>query len=112
MGAALSGTSVTQNTQAQLQLSFGSAEDLAAHHPAQASQITAAAQSSFLKGDQWAYIAAMVAILIGMALVYRFFPRKKEEEELRAAYQARDTDAADGRQAVEAPTTGEGPAVA
>ena len=114
MGASLSGTSVTQNTQAQLQLSFTSAENLAAHHPAQASQITAAAQSSFLKGDQWAYIAAMVAILIGMALVYRFFPRKAEEEKLRAAYHASDTEAeAPAEPApVEAPTTGEGRAVA
>jgi DHA2 family multidrug resistance protein-like MFS transporter len=94
MGAALAGTPVTGNTQAQLQLSFASAENVAAHHPAQASQITAAAQSSFLKGDQWAYLAAMVAVLIGMALVYRFFPRKKEEEALRAGYEAHDQGAA------------------
>ena len=54
--------------------------------PGYASQITAAAQSSFLKGDQWAYLAAMIAVLIGMALVFRFFPKKDEEEALRAAY--------------------------
>ncbi len=91
MGAALSGSDVTENTQAQLQLSFASAENLAAKHPAQASEITAAAQSSFLKGDQWAYLAAMVAVLIGMGLVYRFFPKKEEEEALRASYHAQDT---------------------
>jgi DHA2 family multidrug resistance protein-like MFS transporter len=91
MGAALSGTNVTQNTQAQLQLSFASAENVAAHHPAQASQITAAAQSSFLKGDQWAYLAAMIAVLIGMALVFRFFPKKDEESQLRSSYHAQDT---------------------
>jgi len=90
MGAALSGTNVTQNTQAQLQLSFASAENVAAHNPAQASQITAAAQSSFLKGDQWAYLAAMIAVLIGMALVFRFFPKKDEETQLRANYHAQD----------------------
>jgi len=48
-----------------------------------ASQITAAAQSSFLQGDQWAYLAAMIAVVIGMALVFRFFPTKERENELR-----------------------------
>jgi MFS family permease len=86
-------SSTTQSTQATLQLSYSSAENLAAHHPAQASQITAAAQSSFLKGDQWAYLAALIAVLIGMALVYRFFPKKDAENALRAEYHARDTGA-------------------
>src|SRR4029079_5207194 len=72
MGSALQGTSATESTQAQLQLSYASAEDLAASNPDQAAQITAAAQSSFLDGDRWAYFAAMVAVLIGMALVFRF----------------------------------------
>ncbi len=90
MGSALQGTNATESTQAQLQLSYASAEDLAAQHPEQAAQITAAAQSSFLDGDDWAYLAAMVAVLIGMALVYRFFPRHAEEETLRASYQAAD----------------------
>jgi MFS family permease len=92
MGSAIaqSGSHVTQSTQATLQLSFGSAEDLAAQHPQYAQQITAAAQSSFLKGDQWAYLAAVVALLVGMGLVYRFFPKKAREEELRAAFAAED----------------------
>jgi EmrB/QacA subfamily drug resistance transporter len=92
MGSAIaqSGKHVTQSTQATLQLSFGSAEDLAAKHPQYAQQITTAAQSSFLKGDQWAYLAAMAALLIGMSLVYRFFPKKEREEELRAAYVRQD----------------------
>ena len=84
----------TDSTQSQLQLSFSSAEDLAASHPSYADQITAAAQSSFLKGDQWGYLAALVAILIGMALVYRFFPRKDEEDALHRAYEAADTEGA------------------
>ena len=95
MGAAIagSGKDISQSTQATLQLSYASAEDLAAQHPQYASQITAAAQSSFLKGDQWAYLAAMAAILIGMALVYRFFPKKDAEDALRAGYHAQDTGA-------------------
>ena len=67
MGTAIaeSGKNVTDSTQAQLQLSFASAENLAAKHPANADQITAAAQQSFLDGDRWAYLAAIVAVLIG-----------------------------------------------
>jgi EmrB/QacA subfamily drug resistance transporter len=92
MGAAIagSGTHVTDSTQAQLQLSFASAENLAAKHPANADQILAAAKQSFLDGDQWAYTAALVAVLVGMSLVFFVFPRKDEEETLRAAYRAQD----------------------
>lgn len=92
MGTAVSqsGEQVTQDTQATLQLSFASAENLAKQHPQYASEITAAAQKSFLDGDNWAYIAAMVAVLIGMALVFKWFPGKDEEEALRAAYEASD----------------------
>jgi hypothetical protein len=32
----------------------------------------------------------MVAVLIGMALVYRFFPKREVELELRASYHADD----------------------
>jgi hypothetical protein len=113
IGAAIatSGKNVTDATQSQLQLSFSSAEDLAAQHPANASQITAAAQSSFLKGDQWAYVAAMVAVAIGMVLVFRFFPKKDAENALRAAYQTQDTGAgATGVSSapLHVPTPGEG----
>lgn len=88
MGQAIdeSGKNVTESTQAQLQLSFASAENLAAKNPRYADQITAAAQQSFLDGDRWAYIAAMVAVLVGIGLVFRFFPRKETEEALRESY--------------------------
>ena len=96
MGTAIaeSGKNVTNNTQSQLQLSFASAENLAAKNPQYASQITSAAQQSFLDGDRWAYTAAMFAVLTGMALVYFLFPRKEEEEELRASYHAADAGVA------------------
>jgi DHA2 family multidrug resistance protein-like MFS transporter len=117
MGSAIaaSGANVTQNTKATLQLSYASAEDLARQHPQYASQITAAAQSSFLKGDQWAYLAAMVAVLVGMALVYRFFPKKDRENELRASYLVLDsgqaTPGATAPEPLHASEPGEGPAV-
>ena len=93
MGQAIdeSGKNITESTQSQLQLSFASAEDLASQNPKYADQITSAAQQSFLDGDRWAYLAAMGAVLVGMALVFRFFPGKDEEEAMRAAYHAQDT---------------------
>jgi MFS transporter, DHA2 family, multidrug resistance protein len=92
MGQAIdeSGRNITDSTQAQLQLSFASAENLAKQNPQYASQITSAAKTSFLDGDNWAYVGAMVAIVVGMALVFFLYPRKEREEELRAGYHASD----------------------
>jgi MFS family permease len=94
MGAAITaspeGQKVTETTQSELQLSFGSAEDLAAQNPQYADQITAAAKTSFLQGDDWAYTAGVVAILLGAALVYFRFPRKDEEHRLLSRYRAED----------------------
>ncbi len=36
-------------------------------------------------------LVAIVAVLIGMALVYRFFPTKEQESALRESYHAEDT---------------------
>ena len=98
MGAAITsssqGQSVTESTQSQLQLSYASAADLAAQNPKYSSEILAAAKSSFLDGDDWAYTAGVVAILVGAALVFFKFPRKDDEERLLARFHAEDTKAA------------------
>ena len=93
MGAAIdsSGKNVTESTQSELTKSFSSAEALAEQYPQYAKQITAAAQSSFLEGDDWAYTAGLVAVLAGAALVFFMFPKHEEEERLLAAYHAEDT---------------------
>jgi MFS transporter, DHA2 family, multidrug resistance protein len=95
MGAAVAaspdGQKVTDSTQSQLQLSFASAENLAEQNPQYASEIIAAAKSSFLDGDDWAYTAGVVAVLLGAGLVFRFFPCREEERRLLAAYRAEDT---------------------
>jgi MFS transporter, DHA2 family, multidrug resistance protein len=94
MGAAIAaspaGQKVTDSTQSQLQLSFASAEDLAEQNPEYADEITAAARSSFLEGDQWAYTAGIVAIVAGAALVFFLFPKKEREEALLSRYHAED----------------------
>ena len=82
---------VSDSTAAALTKSFSSAEALAQQYPQYASQITAAARSSFLSGDQWAYTAGVVAVLIGAALVAGCFPGRDRERELLAEYHATDS---------------------
>jgi MFS transporter, DHA2 family, multidrug resistance protein len=82
---------ITSSVQNQLTKSFAGAVDTAQQYPQYASQITAAAKTSFLQGDQWAYTAGIVAILLGAALVFYLFPKKEDEQELLARYQAEDS---------------------
>jgi DHA2 family multidrug resistance protein-like MFS transporter len=91
--AASGASSITDSTQNQLQQSFASASTVAAQYPKYATQITAAAQSSFLDGANWAYAAGIMAVLLGAALVFFFFPRHADEVQLIADYQAEDADA-------------------
>jgi MFS transporter, DHA2 family, multidrug resistance protein len=92
MAAAIgsSGQDVTSTTQSELQLSYSSAADLADQYPQYANEILAAAKSSFLDGDKWAYTAAMVAVAIGMLLVFFLFPKKDKEHQLRDEFLAQD----------------------
>jgi hypothetical protein len=85
---------VSSATEAQLQLSFASAENIAATQPQDAEAIIAAAKSSFLDGDQWAYGAGLVSVLIGAALVFTLFPKHDDERRLLAEYHAEDSAAA------------------
>jgi EmrB/QacA subfamily drug resistance transporter len=81
---------VTSSTQAALMKSFSSAEALTAQYPQYASAITASAQTSFLDGADWAYLAGIVAILIGATLVFLMFPKRDDERRLLAEYHATD----------------------
>ena len=85
---------ITSSVQAALQKSFGSAADIAKQYPQYASHITHAAKTSFLAGDQWAYLSGIVVILLGAVLVFFIFPKMDEEKKLLAEYHAEDTDVA------------------
>jgi EmrB/QacA subfamily drug resistance transporter len=92
---ASSGKDVTASTQAELTKSFSSAADTASRYPASMQDnVIAGAKTAFLHGDQWAYTAGVVAILVGAVLVFFCFPKKQEEERLLAAYHAEDTASA------------------
>jgi DHA2 family multidrug resistance protein-like MFS transporter len=92
---ASSTTKIPENVAGELTKSFDGAEAIAGQYPQYSSQITAAAKTSFLQGDQWAYLAGIVAVLVGAGVVAAFFPRFEREKELLAEYQGesvRDTD--------------------
>ena len=82
---------MTDGVQAQLTKSFASAEAVAQRYPQYADQIVAGAKRSFLDGADWAYVAGIVAIVLGAILVFFLFPRKQEEERLLARYHAEDS---------------------
>ncbi len=81
---------ISNAIQTELVKSYGGAETIAIQYPQYASVITAEARASFLAGDQWAYLAGIVAVLLGAVLVFFFFPKHAEEEALLARFQAED----------------------
>ena len=56
--------------------------------------IIAAAKTSFLEGDQWAYTAGIVAVVLGAVLVWFMFPKRDDERRLLDEYHAADSAAA------------------
>jgi hypothetical protein len=86
---------ITDGVQAQLTKSFAGAEAVAQQHPQFAEQITAGARQSFLDGADWAYMAGIIAILLGATLVFFLFPKRDEEQALLVRYHAEDEAAAE-----------------
>ncbi len=65
-------------------------EDIAAEYPQYSTQITAAAKESFLAGDDYAYIAGIIAVVFGAALIFFKYPKKEDEHQLEAKFHAED----------------------
>jgi len=88
-----SGKNVSSSTEAELTKSFSSAADTASRYPPSVQDnIIAGAKTAFLQGDQWAYLAGIIAVLVGATIVFFFFPKVEREQELLAAYHAADAD--------------------
>jgi len=97
IASAPNASQITDSVQAQLTKSFDGAIAVAQQYPQYQSQITAAAKQSFLQGDQWAYLAGIVAVLLGAVLVFFAFPRQADEEAMLADFRREDAVAAPGR---------------
>jgi hypothetical protein len=89
-------SSVNDDVTSELTKSFSSAADTASKYPQYASQIIAGAQQSFLDGADEAYLAGIIAVLLGGVLVFVFFPRRDRERELLASYQGESPISVDG----------------
>ena len=63
---------------------------MAAEYPEYATQITSAAKASFLAGDTQAYMAGIIFVLIGVALVFFLFLKRDGERGLLAQYHEQD----------------------
>jgi MFS transporter, DHA2 family, multidrug resistance protein len=94
MTAALAGTPEAAQAPStvtnELTMSYAGAQSMATAYPQYATQITDAAKTSFLAGDQYAYMAGIIAVLIGAALVFFKFPKHDEERKLLMDYHAED----------------------
>jgi len=93
--------SISDSTEATLTKSFSSATNLASSYPPEtANAIISGAKSSFIDGQDRAYLAGLIAVALGAILVYTMFPRREREEELLAQYNREDSLARDAAPAV------------
>ena len=90
IAAAPQGEQIPASVTSSLTMSYAGAETVAAQYPQYATQITAAAQSAFMAGDQYAYLAGIIAVLIGAALVFFIFPKRDKEREMLIGYHQQD----------------------
>jgi MFS transporter, DHA2 family, multidrug resistance protein len=91
IAASPEGEKVSEKVQNELTKSFSSAANTAEQYPQYAHQIAAAARQSFLDGGDWTYAAGMIAVALGIAVVFFLFPRHQRELELLKRYRAEDT---------------------
>ncbi len=83
---------ISNNIIAELQKSFDSAAAVAQQYPQYSANIISAAKISFLAGDHLAYIAGIIAILLGGILIFFKFPKHEEEKKLIAQYNDLDNN--------------------
>jgi EmrB/QacA subfamily drug resistance transporter len=81
---------VTDSVESQLTKSFSSAAATAEQYPQYADQIITGARESFVQGQDWAYLAGVMAVLTGAALVFFLFPKQADEEQLLQEYARED----------------------
>jgi hypothetical protein len=92
---ASSGKNVSDDLQGELTKSFSSATDTAQRYsPSIQDNIVAAAKTSFLQGDQWAYLAGIIAVVIGAVIVFFLFPKSREERRMLAEFAEMDAKSA------------------
>ena len=82
--------SVPSTVTNELTMSYAGAMTVAEQYPQYADQITAAAKTAFLAGDDQAYIAGIIAVMIGAVLVFFLFPKQDDERKMLVEYHQQD----------------------
>jgi MFS transporter, DHA2 family, multidrug resistance protein len=82
--------SVSEKVQNELTKSFSSAANTAQQYPEYAQAIAGAARKSFLDGGDWTYAAGMIAVALGISVVFFLFPKHDRELALLDDYHAED----------------------
>ena len=87
---------VSPEVESTLEKSFAGAEVVAERYPQYSTAIIDAARTSFEQGQTWAYVVGLLAVGLGSALVWRFFPARDEEARLLGEYAKEDDDGGGG----------------
>jgi DHA2 family multidrug resistance protein-like MFS transporter len=95
LAATSSAASIPSTVTNELTMSYAGAMSVAQQYPQYATQITAAAKTAFLAGDDKAYIAGIISVLIGAVLVFFLFPKKDEERKMLVEYNQQDNPTTD-----------------
>jgi EmrB/QacA subfamily drug resistance transporter len=90
IGSSPQADKVSEQVQNELTKSFASAAGTAEQYPEYAPEIINAARTSFLDGGDWTYAAGMIAVAIGIAVVFFLFPKKDRELELLDRFHEED----------------------
>jgi len=83
-------SNVSEKVQNELTKSFSSAANTAQQYPEYAQAIAGAARKSFLDGGDWTYAAGMIAVALGICVVFFLFPKHDVELKLLETYHAED----------------------
>jgi EmrB/QacA subfamily drug resistance transporter len=83
-------SSVSEKVQNELTKSFAGAANTAQQYPEYAQAIGAAARRSFLDGGDWTYAAGMIAVAIGISVVFFLFPEHDVELSLLERFHTED----------------------
>lgn len=81
---------IDEQTRATLESSYSSAAAVAERYPQYRDVIISSAKTAFLQGQDWAYGAASVAVVVAAVVVFFCFPKREQERAALAAYAAED----------------------
>jgi len=83
-------SALTDSVTNELTKSFASAEAVAQQYPQYSQAIINGAKTSFVDGSDWAYLAGIIAVVLGAVIVFFLFPHKDREDALLAEFAAED----------------------